>query len=263
MRLYPLFADIAGRTVAVVGGGDVAARKTAALLAAGARVRIGAPDLHPQLAQWAAQDRICHVPGSFHEDWLDDVWLVVAATDDAAVNRQVAAAARSRRLWINVLDDAERSSLNVPAVVDRAPLIVAISSGGAAPMLARWLRERLEASLDHALGALAAQPGRSRRRTRAAARQTLAVYMGVAQPATLREKLLAFGRGAETPVALVENGTRPGQRVIAGTLADLAGLIQAHKVQSPALLIIGEVAALAGRLAWFGSAPVVPLAHAA
>ena len=469
MRLYPLFADVAGRTVAVVGGGDVAARKTAALLAAGARVRIGAPALHPQIAQWAAQGRICHVPGSFHEDWLDDVWLVVAATDDAAVNRQVAAAARSRRLWINVVDDAELSSFHVPAVVDRAPLIVAISSGGTAPMLARWLRERLEASLDPALGALAAllqrrraairaragnpatrrrfyerllqggailrslrsqnEPGAERElqralasarpgqgsvalvgagpgdpglltlramralneadvilydrlvtaevldlarrdalrievgkapggrattqqqihallleharsgkrivrlkggdpfvfgrggeeleflrahevpyevvpgitaaiacaayagiplthrdhaqsvrfvtahckdsldtldwRALAAGRQTLAVYMGVAQAATLREKLLASGRGAETPVALVENGTRPDQRVIAGTLADLAGLIQAHKVQSPALLIIGEVAALAGRLAWFGSAPVVPLPHAA
>ena len=137
MKLFPLFADIAGRTVAVVGGGDVAARKTAALLAAGARVRIGAPELHPQLAQWAAQGRISHVPGPFQEGWLDDVWLVVAATDDAAVNRQVAAAAGRRRLWVNVVDDAQLSSFHVPAIVDRSPLIVAISSGGAAPMLGR------------------------------------------------------------------------------------------------------------------------------
>ena len=92
--------------------------------------------------------------------------------------------------------------------------------------------------------------------------QTLAVYMGVGELATLQEGLLAHGRGPATPFALVENGSRPEQRVVTGTLALLHQLAQLHAVRSPALLILGEVAALAPVLAWFGEAPLgepVPL----
>jgi len=98
-------------------------------------------------------------------------------------------------------------------------------------------------------------------------RQTLAVYMGVAALPNLRQRLLAAGRDPATPFALVENGSRPEQRVITGTLADLPETAAAHAVASPALLILGEVAALAGELHWFGAAPLGPvspaLAHAA
>ncbi|KAF1691349.1 uroporphyrinogen-III C-methyltransferase [Pseudoxanthomonas koreensis] len=100
-------------------------------------------------------------------------------------------------------------------------------------------------------------------------RQTLAVYMGVAGLERLRERLLAAGRAPSTPFALVENGSRPEQRVITGTLDDLAETARAHAVASPALLILGEVAALAGQLHWFGAAPLAasaakpPLARAA
>jgi uroporphyrin-III C-methyltransferase/precorrin-2 dehydrogenase/sirohydrochlorin ferrochelatase len=87
-------------------------------------------------------------------------------------------------------------------------------------------------------------------------RQTLAVYMGVGELATLREQLLAHGRAASTPFALVENGSRPEQRVVTGTLATLPERAAAHAVRSPALLILGEVAALAGALAWFGQPPL-------
>jgi len=89
-------------------------------------------------------------------------------------------------------------------------------------------------------------------------RQTLAVYMGVAGLEQLRERLLAAGRDPATPFALVENGSRPEQRVVAGTLADLPETARAHAVASPALLILGEVAALAGQLHWFGAAPLGP-----
>ena len=91
----------------------------------------------------------------------------------------------------------------------------------------------------------------------AADRQTLAIYMGVAELQTLRDRLIAHGRAAATPFALIENGTRPEQRVITGTLAELPKLQRQHAVQSPALLIVGEVAALATELAWFGE-PIRP-----
>src|SRR5690606_7949820 len=87
-------------------------------------------------------------------------------------------------------------------------------------------------------------------------RQTLALYMGVAALEQLQQRLLEAGRDPATPFALVENGSRPEQRVVTGTLRDLALTARAHAVASPALLILGEVAALAGQLHWFGAAPL-------
>lgn len=460
--LFPVFADLRGRAVLVVGGGTVALRKVTALIEAGAAVRVGAPDLNATLAQLAAAGRIEHLHGTFAPRWLDGAWLAVAATDDDEVNRAVAQAGEAQRIWVNVVDDAQASSVQIPARVDRGPLQVAISSAGAAPMLARHLRERLETQLDESLGELASLLGRERHRIRARhphpgerrrffdrllsgavprllrqrqrlaaerefsallnasttpargsvalvgagpgdaglltlralrvlneadvilhdrlvsdevlqlvrrdaqrievgkqagnhhatqdrihellleharagkrvvrlkggdpfvfgrggeelevlrahgidyevvpgvtaalacaayagvplthrehaqsvrlvtahakdsmdsidwralaqERQTLAVYMGVAGLDRLSERLIEHGRAASTPFALVENGSRAGQRVITGTLADLAQRAHAHDVQSPALLIVGEVAALAGTLHWFGDAPL-------
>lgn len=169
MALYPLFADLEGREVLVVGGGEVAARKIAALLKARAQVRLYAREiLHADVAQALADDRLERLSGEFDPAWLDAAWLVVAATDDNAFNAQLAAEAGRRRRLINVVDDAALSTFQVPAVVDRSPLVVAISSGGMAPMLARRIRERLETMLDPGLGPLAALFGRHRERIRAA-----------------------------------------------------------------------------------------------
>ncbi len=166
--LYPLFADLDGRAVLVVGGGPIAERKTRALLHSGAAVRVGAPRLTRTLRAWAAAGRLMHLDGPFRDDWLADAWLIVAATDDRALNARVKAAADARRILANVVDDPALSSFQVPAVVDRAPLTIAISSGGAAPVLARRLRERLEALFDPALGALARLAGEHRPAIRAA-----------------------------------------------------------------------------------------------
>lgn len=155
MPLFPLFADLAGREVLVVGGGEVAVRKIEALLQAGAEVRVHALDWHPTLVRWREEGRLARLDGDFDPAWIDAAWLLVVATDDAAFNTALAAQARIRRTLANVVDDAGLSSFQVPAVIDRAPLQLAISSGGAAPMLARRLRERLEVSLDPSLGALA------------------------------------------------------------------------------------------------------------
>jgi uroporphyrin-III C-methyltransferase/precorrin-2 dehydrogenase/sirohydrochlorin ferrochelatase len=165
--LFPIFADLHQRPVLLVGGGAIAERKARLLLDSGAWLSVGAPELSPTLRQWLAQGRIRHLPGCFDIAWLQGQRLVVAATDDVAVNRAVAAAAEAANVFVNVVDDAELSSFQVPAIVDRAPLTIAISSGGAAPMLARRVRERLEAMLEPSLGSLGCLLQRFRQRIRA------------------------------------------------------------------------------------------------
>jgi uroporphyrin-III C-methyltransferase/precorrin-2 dehydrogenase/sirohydrochlorin ferrochelatase len=478
-----MFADLRGRRVLVVGGGEVAERKVRLLREAGARVEVVAREiLAPELAAWIAaapqfprhadegQDEgrgegratgaVCWLAREFDERQLDGAALVVAATSDAAANERVAAAARARGLLCNVVDDAARSSFIVPAIVDRSPLVIAISSGGVAPVLARLARERIESLFDESFGVLArlledwrsrirralpdvaqrrryyetvvrgrvaalvrrrrvgeagrelarllempahatgsvalvgAGPGdpglltlnalralqeadvilhdrlvssevldlarrdatripvgkaarahsvpqdrihalmlehaRAGRRvvrlkggdpfvfgrggeelefladhgipfevvpgitaalacgayagiplthrdhsqslrlvtahcrdsldtldwaSLARERQTLAFYMGVAGLVAIRDGLLRHGRDASTPVAIVERGSRPDQRVTLATLAELDGIARRGDIESPALLIVGEVAALAARLHWFGAPP--------
>ena len=165
--LFPAFLDLRDRPVLVVGGGVVARRKIAALLPTGAKVRVGAPALDAEVAEWVASGQITHLDGRFDPTWLDDVWLVIAATDEPDTNRTVAEAAQARRLWANVVDDAPLCSFQVPARIERGPLQIAISSGGGAPMLARHLRERLETELDASLGTLGNLLVKHRQRIRA------------------------------------------------------------------------------------------------
>ncbi len=469
--LFPLFPDLRGRRVLVVGGGAVARRKVEALLDAGARVVVGAPALEPTLAEWKADARIEHLDGTFEAHWLDDAWLAIAATDEAATNRAVVAAADARRIFSNAVDDAELSRFHMPARVERGPLQIAISSGGGAPMLARLIREQLELQFDESFAALAELLTRHREHIRARwpdlaarrrgfakllagplqgllrkrqylaaerafdaalrehdapprgsvalvgvgpgdpglltlralrvmneadvivhdrlvsdevlqlarrdaekvsvgkhagdgghsqaginallvelaksgkrvvrlkggdpfvfgrggeeletlrahgidyevvpgitaavacgayagiplthrehaqslrlvtahgkddldtldwtalarERQTLAFYMGVAGLDRIRERLTAHGLAASTPFALVENGSRPEQRVVTGALADLPALARLHEVRAPALLVVGDVAAFANTLHWFGGEPLTntPLTDAA
>ncbi|MCB1572690.1 MAG: uroporphyrinogen-III C-methyltransferase [Xanthomonadales bacterium] len=469
MSLYPLFANLVGRRVLVVGGGSVGERKVLALHRAGALVEVGAPRITSALVRLVESGQITHRNCLFEDNWLDEAWLVIAATGDRVVNRQIAASAEARRLFVNVVDDAELSTFQVPAVVDRSPLTIAISTAGAAPVLARLVRERIESLFDASLGPLAALAARYRQRIRqrwpesgprrrflesmfsgkiaadlrrqrpleaerelqnalqsatsapargsvalvgagpgdpglltlnalralneadvilhdrlvsaevlelarrdatfvevgkqgggaqtpqhqihalmlehaqagrrvvrlkggdpfvfgrggeeleflrandidytvvpgitaaiacaayagiplthrehaqgvhfvtahgrdsidtldwralAAGRQTLAIYMGVGSLDRVAERLIAHGRAAGTAFALIENGSRERQRVIRGTLATLAECAALHGAQSPALLIVGEVAALADRLHWYGAAPLTARAVA-
>jgi precorrin-2 dehydrogenase/sirohydrochlorin ferrochelatase len=167
MPLFPLFTDLQGREVLVVGGGEVATRKIHALLRAGARVLIYARELAPPLQALAVAGHLQRLEGDAVDPaWIERAWLVVAATDDHVLNREVAGMAEAAKRWINVVDDAELSSYQVPAVVDREPITIAISSAGAAPMLARQLREQLEAEIDPSIGELARLFARHRGRIR-------------------------------------------------------------------------------------------------
>ncbi len=148
---FPLFLKLAGERVLVVGGGEVALRKVRLLLRAQARVELVARELHPELA---AAGLAARAP-AFEPAQLDGCRLAIAATDDAALNVRVAEAARARGIPVNVVDDEAASSWVSGAIVDRAPLMVAISSGGGAPVLARRLREKLEGLVPEGYGRLA------------------------------------------------------------------------------------------------------------
>ncbi|MFM5402531.1 siroheme synthase CysG [Aeromonas veronii] len=466
MDYLPIFCRLDNKPVLLVGGGEVAERKARLLLDAGAHLTVVAPELDPELAELAANGSIEWLAGEFVPEQLAGKWLVVAATDRREVNALVYQSANQARIFANVVDDPKRSSFIMPSIIDRSPLMVAISSGGKAPVLARLLREKLEALLPQHLGTVATFAGSLRERVKArfasmgerrrfwerllgadrlgqalargdhasahqladslfadesqtggevvlvgagpgdpglltlhalrqmqqadvvvydrlvsdevmalvrrdakrifvgkqagnhcvpqeginqllleeakkgqrvvrlkggdpfifgrggeeletlvgsgigfqvvpgitaasgcAAyagiplthrdhaqsvrfvtahgkggardldwpllakdRQTLVFYMGLSSCATIREQLLAHGKAGDTPVALIERGTQPCQRVIRGTLDELPAL--AVGVESPALIMVGSVVTLADQLAWFGTAPQVQRALA-
>jgi uroporphyrin-III C-methyltransferase/precorrin-2 dehydrogenase/sirohydrochlorin ferrochelatase len=155
VRYFPLFLDLAGKPVLLVGGGEVAARKYALLKDAGAKITAVAPVLGAELARELAAGAFTHQARGFTAADVDGAWLVVAATDDRTVNAAAAAAANTARIPCNVVDDRELSSFIMPAIIDRSPVQIAVSTGGASPVLARLIRERLETLLDGSLGALA------------------------------------------------------------------------------------------------------------
>ena len=168
MDYLPIFVDLRDRLVVVVGGGHVAQRKIEHLLKAHARVRVVAPQLCAELVVFRDLGRIECRPVPFSAPQLDGAALVVAATDDEAVNEDVSRAARERGIWVNVVDDAQRSAFIFPAIVDRSPLIVAVGTSGNSPTLARRVRTQIEALLPERLGALAEYAGRWRQKVQGA-----------------------------------------------------------------------------------------------
>jgi len=162
MNYFPLFACLNDQPCLVVGGGEVAQRKVAQLLDAQARVTVNAPALCPALADWAAAGRIHVVRRGFDPALVPAALLVIAATDDPATNQAVAAAARAALKLCNVVDDPAESTFISPSIVNRAPVMVAVSSGGRAPVLARMVRQQIERLLPLRLADLADWAGRWR-----------------------------------------------------------------------------------------------------
>lgn len=167
MDYLPIFCRLDNKPVLLVGGGEVAARKARLLLDAGARLTLVSPTLDPELATLAADSEIEWLATEFEPAQLAGKWLVVAATDRREVNALVYQSANQAGIFANVVDDPKRSSFIMPSIIDRSPLMVAISSGGKAPVLARLLREKLEALLPQHLGAVAAFAGGLRDRVKA------------------------------------------------------------------------------------------------
>ena len=156
METLPIFMKIRNRPCLVVGGGEVASRKVSMLERAGAQVTVVAPMLHPMLEQARTEGRIRYLAATFEPALLEHAALVIAATDDEQVNRSVSAEAQKRNIPVNVVDAPELCTFIMPSIVDRSPLLVAVSSGGVSPVLARMLRARLETLIPASYGRLAA-----------------------------------------------------------------------------------------------------------
>lgn len=159
MESFPLFVRLENRPVLVVGGGEIALRKLTLLHAAGARLTCIAPELDPAITALTGV-RCLQRPALL--DDLVGVALLVCATDDQSLNRQFAAAADARGIWVNVVDDPAACSVTVPSIIDRSPLVIALGSGGAAPVLLRSLRRRLEAMIPQRYADLTTWLGRKR-----------------------------------------------------------------------------------------------------
>ncbi len=162
MDHFPIFLRLAGQPVLVVGGGEVAARKIELLLRAEAAVTVVSPGLCATLSALSAAGRIKHLSEEFRPEHLDGMRLSIAATNRHSVNAWVAHQSERRNIAVNVVDDRELSRFIMPAIVDRSPVIVAVSSGGDAPVLTRRLREKFEALLPEGLGTLARLAGEMR-----------------------------------------------------------------------------------------------------
>jgi siroheme synthase-like protein len=167
-NLFPVFLNLRGQRCLVVGGEEVAARNVEMLLRCGARVAVVSPGLTAGLAQLAGMEEIEYFPEEYAPRHLEDAFLVIDATGDEATNRRVAADCAARRIMVNIVDAPELCSFYVPAVVNRGPLSIAVSTAGQSPAFARLLREELERRYGEVCGLFVSFLGELRPRIRAA-----------------------------------------------------------------------------------------------
>jgi len=143
MSYYPIFVDLKNKKAVVVGGGLVAQRKIDTLLACGADVHIISRDLTPELQKYLSEGKISLLGREFSENYLKDAFIVIAATDDSALNRMVSKIAREKGMLVNVVDQPMDCNFIVPSVIKRGDLLIAVSTSGKSPAMARRIRERL------------------------------------------------------------------------------------------------------------------------
>ena len=153
-ELYPVLLDLKGKHCLVVGGGLVAARKTASMYAAGAKIIVVSPVLCSDLRESVARGEIFHLQREFLESDLSGAFLAVAATDDSAVNKRIGQVAETLGVLTNIVDSPEASGFIVPSVIRRGDLIIAIATSGISPALSRKLRLRLEKEIGMEYGEL-------------------------------------------------------------------------------------------------------------
>lgn len=162
MDFLPTFMVIRDRPCLVVGGGEIAARKIALLLQAGGQITVVAPKLCAPLRELRDKERLIHREGVFSPSDLEGCNLVIAATNDQAINARISELCQARALPVNVVDQPELCSFIMPAIIDRDPILIAVSTGGSSPVLARLIRGRLESLIPAAYGRLAELAARFR-----------------------------------------------------------------------------------------------------
>jgi uroporphyrin-III C-methyltransferase/precorrin-2 dehydrogenase/sirohydrochlorin ferrochelatase len=227
MEHLPLFADLRGRACLVVGGGSVAERRATLLLAAGATVTVAATQCRSErLQELAADGRLRLDLTPFEAQPLEPYWLVIAATDDRTVNAEVARRAHAAQRFCNVVDDPALCSFIMPAIIDRAPVTIAISSGGRSPVLARWVKGLIETSLPTRLGALADLLGRWRPRVKEALpdlSERRRFFETLVEGDTAEHSFAGRGAEAENAVAHALQAWQAGDALARGGEAYLVG----------------------------------------
>ncbi len=201
---YPVFVNIHDRKCLVVGGGNVALRKVQSLLEHGANVEVVSPTLCPELSQMAGEGTIQALQRGYRAEDLEHALLAIAATDDAKTNESVAAEARQRGALVNVVDDPQHSDFIVPSYFSRGDVIVAVSTSGTSPALARKIRTRLEKDFgtEYAQLALLAKEVRSEMR-----RQGVSINSDAWQEVLDLDplvELLKYGKRREAKEIMVE-----------------------------------------------------------
>jgi len=166
MDFLPIFLDIKDQDCLVIGGGNIAARKVFLLRRSGGKVTVVAPELADALKQQVENGEVSHIAKEFDNDDIQSQRVVIAATDNPEVNKRVSEIAKEKNIPVNVVDTPEHCTFVVPSIIDRDPVIVAVSSGGSSPVLARLLRARLESLIPAAYGKLADLASRFRERVK-------------------------------------------------------------------------------------------------
>lgn len=165
MRYLPILVDLAGRACLVIGGGAVAARKVETLLGVDARVTVVAPRIDGAIAQLAAREPALRIERrGYRAEDLDGIAVAFAATDDSDLQERIAQDARAAGVWLNAADEPERCSFIMPAILDRTPLVVAVSTSGASPALARRIRDDVGGALGPEYAAAVTRLARLRER---------------------------------------------------------------------------------------------------
>jgi uroporphyrin-III C-methyltransferase/precorrin-2 dehydrogenase/sirohydrochlorin ferrochelatase len=162
MQALPIFFNISNRLCLVIGGGDIATRKVNMLLKANGQIRLVSPSVCAELKEMIVASKIQHLEAEFESSQLEGACLVIAATDDEAVNEAVSIAAKAQNIPVNVVDAPALCTFTMGSIIDRSPIVIAVSSEGNAPVLARYIRTKIETMLPSAYGRIAAIAGEFR-----------------------------------------------------------------------------------------------------
>ncbi len=167
MQALPIFFNIKQRHCVVIGGGDVATRKVTMLLKAQGDITIISPELCVELAEMVSANKVKYIPAAFSADQLHGACMVIAATDDESVNEAVSASAKAQGIPVNVVDAPHLCTFTMGSIIDRSPIVIAVSSEGNAPVLARYIRTKIETMLPASYGRIAAIAGEFREQVKA------------------------------------------------------------------------------------------------
>ena len=213
MDFLPIFMNIKAQPCLVVGGGDVASRKVFLLLRAGGAVTVVSPELCDELQRRVEAGEITHLQRTFQPEDIDGKKIIIAATNQEEVNKQVSELSKERGIPVNVVDNPKLCGFITPSMIDRNPVQIAISTGGTSPVLARLLRSRLETYIPAAYGRLAVlvESFRERVKQRLGGGNAIRLFWEQILQGPIADMLMA-GKDAEARAALeeaVEKGEAP------------------------------------------------------